>query len=99
GEINSDTLEKLLVERGELKGGKSVTDDIIQEKTPYETLEEFAEAVCNDEATLEDIDELKEVFRLHPPKKGFEMTRRSFEHGGALGFRGEEINGLIQRMI
>lgn len=37
--------------------------------------------------------------RLHPPKRGYKSTKRSFNQGGNLGNMGGEINGLIKRMI
>jgi len=39
------------------------------------------------------------VFRLNPPKKGYKSIKKSYKEGGALGYRGEKINNLIQRMI
>jgi large subunit ribosomal protein L30 len=42
---------------------------------------------------------VKPVLRLHPPIKGYEGVKRSFSEGGALGYRGKEIEKLIQRMI
>ncbi len=43
----------------------------------------------------------KPVFRLHPPRKGFERKgiKMPFKVGGALGYRGAKINDLIKRMI
>lgn len=45
--------------------------------------------------------ELKPYFRLNPPRKGFERkgTKLPFTIGGALGYRGDNINDLIKRMI
>jgi len=40
----------------------------------------------------------KPVFRLNPPKKGYESTKCAFPKG-SLGYRGEKINDLIERMI
>lgn len=37
--------------------------------------------------------------KMHPPKHGYEGTKVAFNAGGALGYRGEEINGLIKRML
>ena len=99
GEINPETLGKMLQERGELDGGKPVTDEVIKENTSYGSVKEFAEAVCNGDSSLGDLEGLKEVFRLHPPRKGYKSTRRSAHHGGAAGNREEAINELIQRMI
>lgn len=44
---------------------------------------------------------LKKYFRLNPPRKGFgrKGIKMPFKVGGALGYRGEKINDLLQRMI
>ena len=41
---------------------------------------------------------MKPVFRLHPPRKGYEGIRHSVNEGGSLGYRGEAINDLAKRM-
>jgi len=43
----------------------------------------------------------KHVFRLQPPKKGFERKgiKKPFTTGGALGNRKYKINDLIKRML
>ncbi len=38
-------------------------------------------------------------FRLHPPRRGYKSIKRSVKQGGALGYMGPAINGLIQRMV
>ncbi|MDE1833420.1 MAG: uL30 family ribosomal protein [Candidatus Micrarchaeota archaeon] len=38
-------------------------------------------------------------FRLHPPRHGYKSTKLAFNQGGNLGYMGEEINGLIKRMV
>ncbi|MCL4383168.1 MAG: uL30 family ribosomal protein [Candidatus Marsarchaeota archaeon] len=45
------------------------------------------------------INELKTVFKLHPPKHGFKSTKLSFKQGGSLGYMGNEINQLLKRMV
>ena len=42
---------------------------------------------------------LAAMIRLHPPVKGYEGNKRSYQNGGALGYRGEAINDLINRML
>jgi len=43
---------------------------------------------------------LKPYFRLTPPKGGFKRTtKRAWTDGGELGYRGDEINKLLRRMI
>lgn len=46
-------------------------------------------------------DKGKKFFRLSPPRKGFgrKGIKTPFTMGGALGYRGKEINDLIKRMI
>ncbi|MFA4646106.1 50S ribosomal protein L30 [Pyrococcus kukulkanii] len=99
GEINAETLAKLIKKRGRLIGNKPVTDEYVKEKLGM-TIEEFAQKVVNGEMSLKDLPNLKPVFRLHPPRGGFRGSKkRSFKEGGALGYRGEKINDLIERML
>ncbi|AMQ19040.1 50S ribosomal protein L30 [Thermococcus peptonophilus] len=99
GEINKETLVKLLRKRGRLIGNRPITDDYVQEKLGV-TIEEFAEKVVNGEMKLRDLPNIKPVFRLHPPRGGLKGSKkRSFKEGGALGYRGEKINELIERML
>jgi large subunit ribosomal protein L30 len=41
------------------------------------------------------------MFNLHPPIKGFEKKGKKapFSLKGAFGYRGKEINNLLERMI
>jgi large subunit ribosomal protein L30 len=43
--------------------------------------------------------ELKRIFRLHPPTKGFRKSIKAHYPKGALGNWGDKINGLLIRMI
>jgi large subunit ribosomal protein L30 len=99
GEIDKETLVKLLRKRGRLVGNKPITDEYVQEKLGM-SLEEFAEKVINGEMKLRDLPNIKPVFRLHPPRGGLKGSKkRTFKEGGALGYRGEKINELIERML
>jgi len=101
GEVRPEVVAELLRKRGELEGGKPVTDEYVAEHTDYDGIDEFAEAYCNFEAELDDIPGLKPFFRLHPPRGGYERggIKKPFVLGGALGYRGEHINDLLMRMI
>ena len=99
GEIDKETLVKLLRKRGRLVGNKPITDEYVREKLDM-GIEEFAEKVVNGEMKLKDLPNIKPVFRLHPPRGGLKGSKkRSFKEGGALGYRGEKINELIERML
>jgi len=100
GEINAETLSLLLTKRGRLIGNKRLNDEYVKEKLKYNTVEEFAKAVYENKAKLSDLPGLKPVFRLHPPKGGFHRTiKRAFRSNGELGYRGEKINELLEKMI
>lgn len=101
GEINRGSLEKLLKERGMLIGDKNIDNKYLKEKTNYKSLNEFADAFMKFNAELKDMPELKPVFRLNPPKKGYERKgiKKPYTKGGALGYRGEKINELIEKML
>lgn len=99
GEINAETLAELIKRRGRLIGNRKVTEEYVQEKLGM-SIEEFARKVIEGEMKLSDLPGLKPVFRLHPPKGGFKGSKkRTFKEGGALGYRGEAINELIERML
>ncbi len=99
GEIERDTLAKMIRERGRLLGDKKITDDYVKEHLGYKNIEEFSEAIIKEEAKIVDLPDIKPVFRLRPPKKGYEGIKRPFGDGGSLGYRGREINSLLLRMI
>jgi large subunit ribosomal protein L30 len=100
GEIDKETLSGLLEKRGRIVGNKPLTKEYIKEKTKLE-FDKFVDELLNDTKQIRDIEGLKPFFRLLPPKKGFERkgTKKHFSVGGALGYRREKINDLIQRML
>jgi len=99
GEVSKETISFLLKERGRLVGSKKVTDQYAQE-VGYESLDDLAEALHKLEVELGRLPNIKPVFRLHPPKKGYKgKVKRSYPAGGVTGYRGEAINDLIKRMI
>lgn len=97
GEIDEETITQIITKRGKLSGNVNVTEEYIKENTDFSSIEELAKAVVAGEATVEDAG-IKPVFRLHPPRKGYEATKQSFKEGGSLGNRGN-INELVAKMI
>ena len=84
GEINDQTLEKMISSRGRLPGDRHVDP---------KNAKAYAAKIKKGEKTG-----MKPVFRLSPPKKGHEEIKQAYPRG-ALGYRGEKINELIMRMI
>ena len=87
----------LVDENPSYKGMLQKAKDYITWGTDYSTFEELANALLNGELKAQDID-MKPVFRLHPPRKGYKGIRHSVNEGGSLGYRGEDINNLAKRM-
>jgi large subunit ribosomal protein L30 len=100
GEIDQETLGKMMNERGRIVGDNPLTAEFIKANTSFKTIDEVSDSIVKGEMNYKDIDGIKPIFRLAPPVKGgYEGIKRSFRNGGALGYRGEKINDLISRMI
>lgn len=99
GEINKDMLIKLLRYRGRLKGDKPLTDEYLKSSTSYKDINSLADAILNGEIKYKELPEIKPLFRLHPPRKGYKSIKRSYRNKCALGYRGEDINNLLEQMV
>ena len=100
GEIDNKTFNLLLTKRGKLPGNKGLTEQYLKDKLNT-NFDSFSKDFFDSKKKLKDIPGIKLVFRLRPPSKGFERKgiKKPFSMGGALGYRKEKINDLIQRMI
>ena len=101
GVVDAGTIETLLKERGRMVGDKPVDDAAIKAGSKFKSVKDFAKALASGEATMKSVDGLKPVLRLHPPRgsKGWGGIKRAYSVGGALGFRGDEISSLAERMM
>jgi len=99
GEIDKEMLTKLITTRGKLEGGKELTNDYVKSATSYDNIDKLSQAIIDNKFKYKDIPSIKPIFRLSPPKKGYEGIKRSYVNKGALGYRGKDINKLIKRMI
>jgi large subunit ribosomal protein L30 len=98
GEIEKETLIKLLKKRLRSEGDRRVDEKLLKEVTGFNSFEEFAEALLSGKNMLKDFKKLKPVFRLTPPSKGFKSVKEAYPKGD-LGYRGKEINELVERMM
>jgi len=99
GEVSKETVALLLKERGEIVGNKRMTDEHAQ-KVGHDSIDKLAEAIYNLEVDFKNLPDIKPIFRLHPPRKGFKRSvKKSYRIGGETGYRGEAINEIIKRMI
>ena len=98
GEASYETVSLMMKEKARLAGNKKPTDEYAQ-KNGYESLEELAQAMFKCQVEYWKLPNVKPVFRLHPPTKGFKgKVKKDYGTGGELGYRGEKINELIKRM-
>ncbi len=99
GEIDEAMLTRLLQHRGRIKGDTALTEEYVSSATSCKNMETLAKALIDQSIKLNEVPDLKPVFRLHPPNNGFEGIKRSYKMNGALGYRGSAINTLLERMI
>lgn len=88
GEIDKETLEKLVAKRGRLAGDERITD--------VSRAKETAQMILSGKKVAET--GIKPVFRLSPPSKGYRSIKSLYPKG-SLGYRGVKINELLKRMI
>ncbi len=98
GIITPETLAEMLENRGKLKGGDKLTEEYLSKNTKFKTFSDLAKSICEGSSSISDIPGLKPVFRMHPARKGLRGTKRTFQEGGDLGFHGNEINILLNKM-
>jgi large subunit ribosomal protein L30 len=99
GEISQDSIAILLKKRGRLVGDRKLTDEYAKE-LDYNSLDDMAEAIFKVDLEFSSLPDVKPVFRLRPPKKGFKgKVKKSYAAGGEAGYRGDAINELLKRMV
>jgi large subunit ribosomal protein L30 len=99
GEINKETLSKLINTRGRLVGDKKITEEYLKSSTSYNSFDELSQAIIDNKIRYKDLPDVKPIFRLSPPRKGYGSIKKPYTQGGAAGYRGEDINNLIERML
>jgi len=99
GEASIETIALLLSKKGRLKGNRRLTDNHVKENFRWDSINSFAEAIAKKKIDIWKLPTLKPVFRLHPPKGGFHGSIKKPYPKGELGYRGEDINKLIKKMI
>jgi len=99
GEIEKEVLSNLISSRGKIIGDKQLTEDYLKSATTFDKFDKLSSAIIEKKFKYKEIPNVKPIFRLNPPKNGYKSIKRPFNKKGALGYRGKEINKLIERMI
>ncbi len=98
GSIDAETLAQMLENRGKLEGGEKLTEEYLTKNTEFKTFLDLAKAICDGKTQITDIPKMKPVFRMHPARKGLKGTKRNTLEGGDLGFHGNEMKELLNKM-
>jgi large subunit ribosomal protein L30 len=96
GELEEKTFVELLKKRLRLKGNKRVDEKVIKEMK-IDSVEKIAKSLFEGKTKMKDYN-FQQKFRLTPPSKGFKSVKLPFPKGD-LGYRGKEINKLLERMM
>ncbi len=93
GEINKETMKKLLQKRSRISNRKAM-------EWKDNDLQNFVDKLYEGKSSIKEA-KIKGTFHLHPPIKGFEKHGKKTPFGisGAFGYRGDNINQLLERMI
>ena len=80
GEIEPDLLIKLISARGKLEGDKTITNEYLKTSTKYSNIDHFSHAIIENKIKYKEIPKIKPIFRLNPPRKGYEGIKRSYKN-------------------
>lgn len=95
GEVEEKTLVEVLKKRLRLPGNKRVDEKVLKQMK-IDSFETFAKSIVEGKK-MKDYG-FQRNFRLTPPSKGFKSVKTTYPKGD-LGYRGKEINKLLERMI
>ncbi|MEM3590035.1 MAG: 50S ribosomal protein L30 [Candidatus Bathyarchaeia archaeon] len=100
GEPSPERLALLLERRGRITGAGRLDGEALK-RLGYGSIEEIARGILEGRISPKELygRGLKPVFRLHPPKGGFKGSiKKPYGSGGELGYRGRQIDELIEKM-
>jgi large subunit ribosomal protein L30 len=95
--VDVSIIKDLLEKRGRKKGYNALTQSSLPSN--YQTIDDLANAIHQNNISLSDIEEIKPWFSLNPPKGGFKRKiKTQYNQKGILGENNELID-LVRRMI
>jgi len=99
GEIEPEMLARLMMAKGKAVGKKDVDDDLIKEHSEYKSVIGLSKSIIGNKVKYTDLEWLSPVMRLHPPQGGHRSIKRAYKNKGDLGYRGKDINKLVEKML
>jgi len=98
GEVDKQTLVEVLRKRLRSSGNERVAESSLKTITGHDSHEELVDELLSGKVRLSNFKKLQPIIRLTSPSKGFKSTKSHYPEGD-LGYRGNEINSLLERMI
>ncbi len=98
GEIDKQTLVEMLRKRLRTFKDERITEDMLKSITGHNSHEELADVLLQGKVRLSNFKKLQPILRLSSPSKGFKSTKSHYPEGD-LGYRGNDINSLLEKMI
>lgn len=101
GEVEVETLARLLEKRARLAGERRLDTKYLKDHLGARDFRGLAEALLSSKADLTKLPGVKPFFRLSPPRKGYhvKLGRSRRTKSSVTGYLGKEINGLALRMV
>ncbi|MFC7056878.1 50S ribosomal protein L30 [Halovenus salina] len=99
GQPSEETVSLLLRERGEPDSGEAdIDDEWVTANTDYDSVEELAGALVDEETTLQEAG-LSPTLRLHPPRGGHDGIKQPVSTGGQIGVHDtDDLDSLLEAM-
>lgn len=98
GEIDKQTFVEMLRKRLRSGNNEKINETSLKALTGHNSHEELVDALLSGKVRLSHFKRIQPVLRLSPPSKGFKSTKSHYPEGD-LGYRGNAINSLLERMI
>ena len=98
GEVDKQTLVEVLRKRLRSSANERIAETSLKKITGHNSHEELTDDLLSGKVRLSNFKKLQPVLRLTSPSKGFKSTKSHYPEGD-LGYRGNEINRLLERMI
>ena len=98
GEVDKQTLVDVLRKRLRTSDNEKIAENSLKSLTGHNSHEELADALLEGKVRLNNFKNIQPILRLTSPSKGFKSTKSHYPEGD-LGYRGNEINRLLERMI
>ena len=98
GDIDKQTLVEVQRKRLRSSANERIAETSLKTITGHNSHEELTDDLLSGKVRLSNFKKLQPVLRLTSPSKGFKSTKSHYPEGD-LGYRGKEINRLLERMI